>query len=162
LILIGLEVGDHTPKEVRVSPTIKGPDRDRSGDDSGRTKRQNQRQKKAFGPGKESDDGNVRSGWIQHEIPRIAESHRGWSSGRCWSSGLKRLRYFPVVSVFMPTALRSIMSALVLKSGKHPEMDSNCGIRGIHGILAARGHNLSPPSFIFINLEMAAALLLPG
>jgi hypothetical protein len=66
----------------------------------------------------------------------------------------------------MPTALRSITSALVLKSGdKHPEMNFDCGIRGIHGILAIHGsrtRNLSPSSFIFINLEMAAALLLLG
>lgn len=71
MILIGLEVGDHHSKEVSVSPSIEGLDRDRWGDDSERGKRQNQVQKKAFGAVKENDDGNVKSGWIQHEIPRI-------------------------------------------------------------------------------------------
>jgi len=46
LISIGLEVGDHPSKEVSVSPTIKGLDRDRSGEDSERRKRQNQTNKK--------------------------------------------------------------------------------------------------------------------
>src|SRR4029077_68658 len=46
-----------------------------------------------------------------------------WSSVKCWISRLKMLPYLePLVNVFLPTALRSIASALVLKSGgKHPE-----------------------------------------
>src|SRR5260370_15933125 len=41
-----------------------------------------------------------------------------WSSGRCWTLRLKLLRCTdPTASAFMPTALRSITSALVLKSG---------------------------------------------
>src|SRR5258706_10394834 len=52
LILIGLEVGDHTPKDVSVSLTIEGLDLDRSGDDSGRKKRQNQDRRKHSGQGK--------------------------------------------------------------------------------------------------------------
>src|ERR1700688_2307167 len=48
---------------------------------------------------------------------------RKWSSGRFWTSRLNLLRYLdPLANVFMPTALRSITSALVLKSGgKHPQ-----------------------------------------
>src|SRR5260370_35200175 len=41
-----------------------------------------------------------------------------WSSGRCWTLRLKLLRCTdPTASAFMPTALRSITSALVLKGG---------------------------------------------
>ena len=51
-------------------------------------------------------------------------ARRKWSSGKCWTSRLNRLRYLdPMVNVFTPTASCSITSALVSKSGgKDPEI----------------------------------------
>src|SRR5258707_14229444 len=41
-----------------------------------------------------------------------------WSSGRCWTSHVNLLRYSDrTANAFMPTASRSITSALTLKSG---------------------------------------------
>jgi hypothetical protein len=34
---------------------------------------------------------------------------------------------------------RSIVEAGAIRDGKYPEMNSACGIRGIHGILAIHG-----------------------
>jgi hypothetical protein len=77
--------------------------------------------KKACGAGREN--GDVRSGWIKHEIPPIAEGCR------------------------VATNIRKNFGLRDSRNSRNSR-DSR-----------ARGHNLSPSSFIFINVKMAAALL---
>jgi len=60
----------------------------------------------------------------EQNAPRKRFEGRKWSSGRCWTSRHNKLLYSGrMANVFMPTALRSIIWALVLKSGsKHPDV----------------------------------------
>src|SRR5229473_1724826 len=76
------------------------------------------------------DSNNSFSGFIPTTNPTslsVNEQRRNcaevkWNSSRCWTLRLNRLLYSDrVANVFIPTALGSITSALVLKSGgKHP------------------------------------------